>query len=580
MKITVLKASIVIPTCNDVAVIKPLIESILKYTDLSNCEVIIAANGSPAEMKGYVQSLGKSFRLLWEPEKIGVASAFTMGCKEAKGEFVILMNDDSLLLEQAKGAWMSIILQPFWDKDVGIVGKLHRDWSSNEEFCISFCTAIRNKVFADVGYYDPIFNPYFGEDVDFCIRAKRKGWKVANMGPMPLYHKSHTEGNPTAKSAKVIAQKSNILRERYNKESFGKCESIWDVSKSGNHYSSEDLAKALLSYIPKDDLVIDLGCGNGYYCDYLEKNGYTVIAIEGTEGINSKGIYKDILRWNLARDLILPSLPKNTTVLSFEVGEHIPKEFEDVFINNITKHAKRVIMSWGVPNQGGDGHVNEQPNQYIAGKFKDKGFGMDEEATVRLRGAMAKSPVWWFKNTLMVFEKGKVSSTMQPVIPLNGVRKLNLGCGDVMLEGYINCDLYYEQADINCDVKKLPFEDNTIDEIYASHLIEHFHFHEAFDVLREWKRVLKDGGSIVIETPDFLGCCKRFVNADERGRIDMYSFFFAKPWMAGETHKFLYTEGQLMWALNQVGFHNLVRQPAVRYSERGQDICLKVVGVK
>jgi GT2 family glycosyltransferase len=296
------------------------------------------------------------------------------------------------------------------DDKVGITGKLHRDWSSNQDFIISFCTMIRHKVFEQIGYFDSIFNPYFGEDVDFCIRAKVAGWKIANVSAMPLYHKSHTEGNPTAKNAQVISQKSNILRERYNSSSFGSSNSIWDISLAAtNHYNSDELANALVEFIPKKDLVIDLGCGNGYYCNFLENRGYTVIAVEGTKDIEKVSLYKPIFRWNLTQDLILPGLPEDTTVLSLEVAEHIDPAFENVFFNNITKHATRVIMSWGVPGQGGDGHVNERPNDYVINRMRERGFLFDRKITEKLRLSVFNSKLWWFKNTLMVFEKVSVT---------------------------------------------------------------------------------------------------------------------------------------------------------------------------
>jgi predicted SAM-dependent methyltransferase len=154
--------------------------------------------------------------------------------------------------------------------------------------------------------------------------------------------------------------------------------------------------------------------------------------------------------------------------------------------------------------------------------------------------------------------------------------KLNLGCGDLLLEGFINCDLFNSSADIKCDVKKLPFEDNSIEEIYSSHVIEHFNFFEAFEVLKEWKRVLKENGWLIIETPDLLASCKKFVESNEQERISMYGHFFAKPWIEGEIHKFLYTEIQLRWTLEQLGFRNITKQKAFRYIGR-EDICLKMV---
>ncbi len=158
--------------------------------------------------------------------------------------------------------------------------------------------------------------------------------------------------------------------------------------------------------------------------------------------------------------------------------------------------------------------------------------------------------------------------------------KLNLGCGDMLLDGFTNCDLYNPKADTKCDVKSLPFPDGSAELIYSSHVIEHFHFHEAFDVLREWKRVLKDGGILEIETPDLLESCKKFITAseEEKHRI-LYAHFFSTPWIDGQWHKFLYTEKQLRWTLEQLGFKQIERRPALRYIGR-EDICLKMVAVK
>ena len=154
--------------------------------------------------------------------------------------------------------------------------------------------------------------------------------------------------------------------------------------------------------------------------------------------------------------------------------------------------------------------------------------------------------------------------------------KLNLGCGDIIIPDYINVDLYNVNADAMCDVKHLLFTDNFADLIYASHIIEHFDFHEAFKVLEEWKRVLKPNGQLIIETPDFLASCKKFVESDEQGRVNLYGHFFAKPWESGQTHKFLYTETQLRWTLEQLGFRNVIRKSALRYiGNEGINLCIE-----
>lgn len=171
---------------------------------------------------------------------------------------------------------------------------------------------------------------------------------------------------------------------------------------------------------------------------------------------------------------------------------------------------------------------------------------------------------------------GVIKKTEVAVIPIIERKvRLNLGCGDWLLNDFINCDLYNLKADKQFDARKLPFDDESVDEIYACHLIEHFNFHEAFDVLKEWKRALKPGGLLRIETPDMLKSCKAFVEADEQGRISLYSHFFSEPWIDGQLHKFLYTWQQMKWALDLIGFKDIIQVPALRYIGR-EYICLGV----
>lgn len=87
-----------------------------------------------------------------------------------------------------------------------------------------------------------------------------------------------------------------------------------------------------------------------------------------------------------------------------------------------------------------------------------------------------------------------------PNKPLN----LHLGCGDIRLSGFINIDIAKTPAtDKVMDARKLNYPDNSVDTIYASHLLEHFPHGEVPLVLKEWHRVLKPGGKAVIVTPDF-----------------------------------------------------------------------------
>lgn len=79
--------------------------------------------------------------------------------------------------------------------------------------------------------------------------------------------------------------------------------------------------------------------------------------------------------------------------------------------------------------------------------------------------------------------------------------KINLGCNDFKLRDFINIDVDPGvNPDVVADAMNLPYEDNSVDEIYAGHLLEHFTLQE--DPLKEWHRVLKPGGRITVTVPD------------------------------------------------------------------------------
>lgn len=88
--------------------------------------------------------------------------------------------------------------------------------------------------------------------------------------------------------------------------------------------------------------------------------------------------------------------------------------------------------------------------------------------------------------------------------------KLHLGCGKKRLDGYLNCDLH--DSEMNMDIRYLPFDDESADEIMAIHVCEHFYVREIFGVMKEWRRVLKTGGTIVIELPCLNKVLEHFQN--------------------------------------------------------------------
>lgn len=170
--------------------------------------------------------------------------------------------------------------------------------------------------------------------------------------------------------------------------------------------------------------------------------------------------------------------------------------------------------------------------------------------TVKENGAAAAGP-------------GKMYSFDQKHTRLTKL-KLHLACGHDYQSDYINVDLYPTDGavvDAQFDVAKLPYPDNSVDEVRAFHIIEHFDWHQGQRVLEEWYRVLKPGGRLWLETPDFLASCDAFVKGTPEFRNLLYGHFFAMPWIPGQTHKFLFTEDQLRCQLGWAKFGQVNRLP-------------------
>ena len=138
--------------------------------------------------------------------------------------------------------------------------------------------------------------------------------------------------------------------------------------------------------------------------------------------------------------------------------------------------------------------------------------------------------------------------------------KLHLGSGSRYLEGFLHIDIAdYEHIDINSSVDKLNTIDNdTIDEIYASHVLEYFDRNEVESVLKEWKRVLKKDAVLRIAVPNFEALIKVYRETEEIEKIlgPLYG-----KWGLNDSsfiyHKTVYDENSLTALLERIGFFDI-----------------------
>ena len=90
--------------------------------------------------------------------------------------------------------------------------------------------------------------------------------------------------------------------------------------------------------------------------------------------------------------------------------------------------------------------------------------------------------------------------------------KLHLGCGTKHLEGYTNIDIrYLPGVDEVNNIRFLRnYKENSVDEIYACHVLEHFGRWEYKEVLKRWFEILKPGGYLRLAVPNFHSICLHY----------------------------------------------------------------------
>jgi SAM-dependent methyltransferase len=156
--------------------------------------------------------------------------------------------------------------------------------------------------------------------------------------------------------------------------------------------------------------------------------------------------------------------------------------------------------------------------------------------------------------------------------------RLHIGCGEHVLDGWVNIDPVARAEGVATDIDpaNLPYADATVDEVLAEHVFEHFTFAQEALIWREMARVLRPGGRLVVEVPDFAWVCRTFLTATDDwrafyrvGHADDYAgcgraldqrwgilqtMFFGNQNGAGQFHHSAYTEGKLRALARRLGF--------------------------
>jgi len=183
------------------------------------------------------------------------------------------------------------------------------------------------------------------------------------------------------------------------------------VPMAKHHLAADAPLADALAHLFVASSVLDLGAGIGQYEFYWQQKKLPIVVDAYDGALNVEEYTLGRVRWADLSRPFTASEGQYNWVLSLEVGEHIPAQYMQHFIDNIDRHNRcGVVLSWAIPGQGGHSHVNTQPNSAIIQEMERRGYSYDESASMNFR-KLATYP--WFKNTIMVYHKKSAPSTCQ-----------------------------------------------------------------------------------------------------------------------------------------------------------------------
>lgn len=142
--------------------------------------------------------------------------------------------------------------------------------------------------------------------------------------------------------------------------------------------------------------------------------------------------------------------------------------------------------------------------------------------------------------------------------------KLNLACGKDIKEGYVNLDwAKLDGVDVIHDINKFPwpFKDNTFDEIYCSHILEHVD--DLIKTMREIKRIGKKEAEIIVRVPHF-SCGVSYRDPTHKRLFSYFTFdYFSEECFYKDMPKFKIKNRKLNFTRDSFVFLNYIFNPMI-----------------
>lgn len=405
-----MKYSIVIPTYNHCEkYLKPCIESIIKHSDMQDIELIVSANGCTDNTKAYLKYLKTAIPNLttvWSDKPLGYAKATNEGIRASTCDKIVLLNNDTVLLDQAKNQWLEMLAA---DGDIsGPIVQYSPD--ANHMFAVFFCVMIDKNVFKKIGLLNEDYGVGTGEDVEFCIEAIRAGFTMTEAAPKRLAHSElyvggfpiYHVGEGTVHDTDLVKDFNNIfarngrkLARKYNPNGY-KLSLMNNFERymaiKGEEVAPREKARYLwASSRAVGKTILEVGCSNGYGSQFFDNSidylglDYDAAIIEVAReegwGENKRFVNADINTFELGQ---------YDTIVAMEVIEHIDTGRE--IAQKLKKHCKRLLIT--VPYMETPGFWGEHHKLHMLTEADFPGFAYQ---FIGENGEMAEKP---FENAM------------------------------------------------------------------------------------------------------------------------------------------------------------------------------------